>query len=112
MNKALKAKWIAALRSGGYKQGQNFLAADDTFCCLGVLCDVAGLPYTLNDGARTYEFGEGRESAEMIRGDLRSSIDAPACADCAATLAEMNDDGASFAEIADYIAINIPEEAA
>ena len=113
MNKALKAKWIAALRSGDYKQGQNFLAADDTFCCLGVLCDVVGVPYTLNDdGERTYDFGSGRTSDQMLRGDLRSSLNSLGCLDCAATVAEMNDEGSSFAEIADWIATHIPEEAA
>lgn len=36
-----KTKWIAALRSGQYKQGQKCLrTADDCFCCLGVLCDL------------------------------------------------------------------------
>lgn len=44
--KELKAKWLAALRSGDYKQGKNYLhnSAKDTFCCLGVLCEVAGIP--------------------------------------------------------------------
>ena len=38
----VKAKWVAALRSGDYKQGRNALRThDDHFCCLGVLCDLA-----------------------------------------------------------------------
>lgn len=45
--KELKAKWVKALRSGEYKQGHGSLCrrADDgsySFCCLGVLEDVAG----------------------------------------------------------------------
>lgn len=40
MNPEVKAKWVAALRSGQYKQGVNCLRDGDTFCCLGVLCDV------------------------------------------------------------------------
>jgi hypothetical protein len=40
MKKSLKTKWIAALRSGKYTQGFNRLRKDDTFCCLGVLCDL------------------------------------------------------------------------
>ena len=34
--------WIAALRSGKYKQGYNSLLRDinDNFCCLGVLCNI------------------------------------------------------------------------
>lgn len=41
MDAVVKAKWIAALNSGKYKQEQNVLrSASDNFCCLGVLCDV------------------------------------------------------------------------
>lgn len=40
-------KWIDALRSGKYKQGKSNLArrAGDTieYCCLGVLCEIAGI---------------------------------------------------------------------
>jgi hypothetical protein len=43
MNQKIKAKWVAALRSGKYKQGKNFLKLRDEFCCLGVLCDISGL---------------------------------------------------------------------
>jgi len=40
MNADIKAKWVAALRSGEYKQGKNRLRTKDSFCCLGVLCDL------------------------------------------------------------------------
>jgi hypothetical protein len=40
MNKELKARWVAALRSGKYAQGQGYLRVGDNFCCLGVLCDI------------------------------------------------------------------------
>ena len=40
MDQQIKAEWVAALRSGGYKQGVHFLRQDDKFCCLGVLCDL------------------------------------------------------------------------
>ncbi len=38
MNKEIKAKWVAALRSGNYKQGHGSLyeKRDNSFCCLGV----------------------------------------------------------------------------
>ncbi len=44
MDPELKKKWVAALRSGEYKQGRNRLhrKVDNSFCCLGVLCEVAG----------------------------------------------------------------------
>jgi hypothetical protein len=52
MNPEIKAKWIAALRSGQYEQArgglQRYLYRDTEtgridcgFCCLGVLCDLA-----------------------------------------------------------------------
>lgn len=40
MNPEIKAKWVAALRSGEYKQGRDSLRKGDGFCCLGVLCDL------------------------------------------------------------------------
>lgn len=46
MDAELKSKWVTALRSGKYKQGQTFLysSKDESFCCLGVLCEVEGIP--------------------------------------------------------------------
>lgn len=42
MDKVWKERWVKALRSGEYKQGRAALrTADDKFCCLGVLCDLA-----------------------------------------------------------------------
>lgn len=42
MNPEIKAKWVAALRSGKYQQGSHQLKNDDlgTHCCLGVLCEL------------------------------------------------------------------------
>lgn len=46
----VKEKWLAALRSGEYRQAKGALrrpgytaegAASESFCCLGVLCEVA-----------------------------------------------------------------------
>lgn len=45
MDPELKQKWIAALKSGEYKQGKACLhnEDEDTYCCLGVLNEVAQL---------------------------------------------------------------------
>ena len=48
MDKAVMEEWVAALRSGKYRQGQSMLRVFDSeqeppmnrFCCLGVLCDI------------------------------------------------------------------------
>ena len=45
MKPEIKAKWVAALRSGEYAQGTCCLMQNTStgpmFCCLGVLCDLA-----------------------------------------------------------------------
>jgi hypothetical protein len=87
MDAELKAKWIAALRSGEYPQGRMSLRdGANRHCCLGVLCAVAGRdldPAYIDDN---YDFAE-------------TALSKPAADD----LIAMNDDGKSFAEIADYI---------
>jgi hypothetical protein len=40
MKSQVKEKWIAALRSGEYSQGDGRLRSYKGFCCLGVLCDL------------------------------------------------------------------------
>lgn len=41
MNQEIKIKWLEALRSGKYQQGEGQLRTQDNkFCCLGVLCDI------------------------------------------------------------------------
>lgn len=40
MNKEIKARWVAALRSGVYTQTLNALHNEKGYCCLGVLCDL------------------------------------------------------------------------
>lgn len=40
MNPQVKRDWIAALRSGDYKQGRHVLRRGSQFCCLGVLCNL------------------------------------------------------------------------
>jgi hypothetical protein len=51
----VKAKWLAALRSGKYKQGSGILAKTSVssgktnYCCLGVLAKVSGVTKGLNE---------------------------------------------------------------
>jgi hypothetical protein len=40
MNPEVKAKWLAALRSGEYQQTDSCLRDAKGFCCLGVLTDL------------------------------------------------------------------------
>lgn len=44
----LQSNWLKALRSGKFKQGVGFLKdAMGGYCCLGILCEVAGLKPTI-----------------------------------------------------------------
>ena len=40
MNPQVKEKWVNALLSGWYDQGEGKLRSSDGFCCLGILCDL------------------------------------------------------------------------
>lgn len=92
MDKKLKAKWVKALRSGRYKQGQCNLYQSQKrlYCCLGVLGRVMG-----------------KSTEELAK--VGGSIDIPAqwgilSYDDVNRLTRMNDcDVASFKRIADHI---------
>lgn len=112
-------KWIAALRSGTYKQGKdnlkkaNFENTESKFCCLGVAFDLFGKQIgvtekLLENGISVYECGEefsdsvllvpvsekiGLDSQKGIARDNKGSI-------LSTCLAEDNDNGMSFDEIA------------
>lgn len=106
MNADVKARWLAALRSGEYQQGQNQLRdSEDHFCCLGVLCDVVD-----PDGWDDTE-GAGDEVAhlgEVLTPDrgLREGVGLDPIQEQA--LVDMNDDlEYDFCEIADWIEENL-----
>lgn len=40
LKKKYKKRWLKALRSGKYEQGDGTLLYNNKYCCLGVLCDV------------------------------------------------------------------------
>lgn len=109
-----KVKWLAALRSGKYKQGQRELYNKilNQFCCLGVGGDVCGIPLEDMDGKNS--FNKDVFYPEIIR-------DVPELLTGFATIADrgnpliyqltvMNDsttERKTFAEIADWIEANL-----
>lgn len=103
MDPALKAKWVEALRSGEHKQCKNALHADGGYCCLGVLTVVAG--YQI-DTRRDRVLRPGNNPD-----DTSSNEGYRALADFGLTdripLINMNDEGKSFSEIADFIEANL-----
>ena len=107
-NPELKAKWIAALRSGEYSQGRGKLKRNNTelqpsFCCLGVLCDIVkpdgweGLRHNFSGKSVQEEYPNLNEMKKI--GIYTSTVK---------KLATMNDDdGLPFSKIADYIEKNL-----
>ncbi len=90
----LQKRWLAALRSGKYKQGRLRLRSGDNFCCLGVLCDVYDPKEWGEYG--TYDYAHNMPPLDvLIKCCLTPSF--------AHALAEANDKGKSFSEIADMI---------
>lgn len=105
-----KDKWIAALRSGEYKQGNSRLRYDDelgsSFCCLGVLCEVMGKEvHRSRLGTEGYLFSWSGGGVRKCTAELPSVIIG---LDVQRKLMAQNDDLYwSFSKIADWIEENI-----
>ena len=106
MKRAIKQKWIAALRGGLFKQGKGRLRnGENECCCLGVLCDIVDPK------------GWSNFKAEFNEYDYRNRWSYPppvflnhvGLTDVQiGELGKLNDDeGRSFIEIADYIEKNL-----
>jgi hypothetical protein len=93
----LVKKWISALRSGKYKQAHGALKGRDGYCCLGVLCVVAGIEIGPDEGYLSVP-------VQQLAG-LASEV---GCIKGSQSLANLNDAGKSFAEIADIIESHPP----
>jgi hypothetical protein len=120
MDKEIKARWLEALRSGKYQQGSCYLRDGDKYCCLGVLCEVLGVPSTpirddgsctiydheenvhLYDGSKSYLSISTAERAGLsTNGELGEAFEYKG--GMFDSLVGLNDCGVSFAEIADII---------
>lgn len=105
INKRLKTKWVKALRSNEYLQSsgalvERTLAGEASYCCLGVLGAICGIPYEAMAGsAYLSSIGVGRDDllgpAHLNEDESKDSIQIK--------LAKMNDKGKSFKYIASYI---------
>ncbi len=117
-----KAKWVAALRSGKYKQGSESLqtfafdyktetySGEASYCCLGVAADLCGVPAAKMKGTAMLKYGvfEDFGVPEALLGDF--TADNPK--HLPTKLAKMNDgaDGKkrqSFKQIANWIERNL-----
>lgn len=104
MNSDIKRRWIEALRSGQYKQGRAALRrppygkdTQDTYCCLGVLCDIIEPNSWVCEEVRCYHDNRvGFPSARIMEiAGLSGTF--------ADELARINDRGDSFEDIIQVI---------
>ena len=117
MDKHIAERWVQALRSGQYQQGQGELHPDtNSYCCLGVLCDLYRVeqgkgewrkgPMRGENNIFTVDDEEGYESSvlpESVKdwagmhssvGEIVGTVDA---------LSSLNDEGMEFPQLADLI---------
>lgn len=92
-------KWVAALRSGKYKQGYGCLREGGRFCCLGVACDIFD-----SDEWQSANFfmDEDLILPTAVR-DWLGLQDVEGTHGSGDTLTYINDSGKNFSEIADII---------
>lgn len=125
-------KWIAALKSGTFKQGKNYLSYNGAYCCLGVACEIFSEQYNLVKTKVTsctkYSSGNEDDIASGNEGDIAILIPTIANAIGLATLngtpietlhgkvdkkthlpclAEDNDRGKTFVEIANLLSTHL-----
>lgn len=103
MNPEIKTKWVAALRSGEFKQGRKQLRRGDNFCCLGVLCELYRRETGNGDWSTGgYFLGTSDILPSSVR-DWAGLAESNPAFSRGLSLAERNDAGVPFAEIADII---------
>jgi hypothetical protein len=102
MNPQIKQKWVDALRSGEYQQGQYCLRTDNKFCCLGVLCDLYGKENNVEWNGDMFQDMVAVLPLSVIEwsgvGDGNPFVNAQTD-----SLIGLNDKGSTFNEIADVI---------
>lgn len=111
MDQDIKTRWVDALRTGRYQQGQGQLRNGDQFCCLGVLCDLLAPDEWRDIATRPGQVHRDDEhtypSADILSNAGLVDPDEEWISDTVSGLAELNDNGYSFTEIADYIVENL-----
>lgn len=101
MNEAIKARWVAALRSGCYRQAAGKLHnSSDQYCCLGVLCDVVKDELNGRWNGAIFE-AQGDENSTYLPESVANHAEIHPEAE--SDLVNLNDSGQTFYVIADYI---------
>lgn len=100
MQDKYKKKWVEALRSGDYEQCKLRLKQTDKYDVLGVLADVLkdrGICSWLSDSIQTSQFAYVAYLPKRILDEAKLNLE-DAC-----YLADLNDKGWSFVDLAELI---------
>lgn len=101
-------EWVTALESDKYQQGKILLCSEGKYCCLGVACELAGLPHTILDNSRNY-FGDygciTKENPLFSIFDWFGKLPKPLHYhnSVSSSLSRLNDNGMNFKDIAKVI---------
>lgn len=100
MDKELVTKWVEALELGRYEQGKDKLrSADNKFCCLGVLADIQGADWAYSG----YGGFVGCVFDEDMYSNGYTKVPNGPPEPFSEHLAELNDTGTTFKEIAEIL---------
>lgn len=109
LSKAMKTKWLKALRGRKYKQGIHALndTKEGTHCVLGVFCDLSTEVFAKGIN----RFNQTIYYCDECPGILTSNTVPPMVKDAPTSqqqikITSMNDNGKTFKELADYIEKN------
>lgn len=105
MHDDIKRRWVEALRSGDFPQSVGALQTPTGFCCLGVLCEIAVADHAASRDRWGYQapyLDDGSYDDELLPEGVAewaglSDVSPDVGADA---LVELNDDGATFEELA------------
>ncbi len=114
MDQRIKDDWVALLRYGGLKQETGNLRnmKATSFCCLGVLCELAKTEGVVERYGDTDYEGEDKDGdsshgfgvlPDVVMEWAGLEYDNPTPKDWNKTLSTLNDNGKTFPEIADII---------
>ena len=132
VQKKNRKEWVAQLRSGKYAQVKNHLHQGEGYCCLGVLCDIVdsklwkpsesssvfsfnGVSIMTPPRMESFEFGLRRSNGTFEPNDaFFEKFPKVAVSEAwrnfkSIALTDLNDEGFSFAEIADIIEYGPPK---
>lgn len=112
MTEAQFDAWVEALRSGNFEQGEGSLCdSRGRYCCLGVFAKINGLDMDANAGdieteSRSWDPHERVGNLTGLYGDQVPVSLLVLSSTTRSTLADANDGGASFEDIADALERN------